>query len=500
MSNGAGQVPDHRPRTVTAHRIWRVLLRGLTALSAVFLVVTGTAGTSEAAPPGDDLIKVFVVQDPARTGGQPATLRSVAEATLGDPARAGEIFDLNRGLAQRDGGALGSPDDQLRPGWILRLPQDASGPGVRLARDPGAPGGAPAPADDAPRASAPPSSGPTPPPAAGDERTTVLTVPLAAALALFGVVLLALVTAGIVGRRTVVAGFAAAGRGLARLGEPARRRRLLANRRTVARRFATDTVSVRRAYDALGEFAATGREPETPVHALGVDDTGTTVWLSASDSAGAPWTAVDATRWRRPTPAPGATAIPTATATPTPTAGSGTVPLPVPDTACLVRAGADTDGRPVFVDLSRLDGVLSVTGEKPVARDVVRNLLAEIARTRPGTPVTVLRETPGTPPIAVPPGLRQLPHVAPPGVAAPAPARGTVRGAAARRPLRGLVVVAGTPGEREAAELAALCGPGGAGWTGLVCGETRDAHWRWYTDAEGRVDIPMLDLRLTVPA
>ncbi|MEV0476826.1 hypothetical protein AB0I50_44355, partial [Streptomyces prunicolor] len=76
---------------------------------------------------------------------------------------------------------------------------------------------------------------------------------------------------------------------------------------------------------------------------------------------------------------------------------------------------------------------------------------------------------------------------------------GTVRAGAARRPVRGLVVVAGTPGEREAAELAALCGPGGAGWTGLVYGEAEGAHWRWHTDADGHVDLPVLDVRLTVP-
>jgi hypothetical protein len=75
-----------------------------------------------------------------------------------------------------------------------------------------------------------------------------------------------------------------------------------------------------------------------------------------------------------------------------------------------------------------------------------------------------------------------------------------VRAAASRRPVRGLVVVAGTPGAREAAELAALCGPGGAGWTGLVYGEASDAHRRWYTNGDGHVDIPVLDLQLTVPA
>ncbi|WP_089105165.1 hypothetical protein [Streptomyces hyaluromycini] len=117
-----------------------------------------------------------------------------------------------------------------------------------------------------------------------------------------------------------------------------------------------------------------------------------------------------------------------------------------------------------------------MTGEKAVARDVAQNLLAEIARTRPGTPVTVLRGTADAPPLAVPPSLQHLPQVTPQAVTAPVPAQGTARGAASRRPVRGLVVVAGTPNGREAAELAALCGPGGAGWTGLVYGEAQDAH------------------------
>ena len=481
MSNGAGQVPDHRPRTVTAHRLRQVLRYALTALLAAFLAAAGAAGSAAAAPSGDDLIKVFVVQDPAQTGGQLATLQSIAAATLGDAARADEIFDLNRGLTQQDGSALSSPGDQLHPGWILRLPTDASGAGVQLARDTGGQSGA----------SAPPASGSSAPPGAGGGQSTMLTIPLAAAIALLGAILLALVTAGIVARRKVGAWFAAARRGLGRLGEPVRRRRLLTHRRATSRWFDADVDSVRRAYGALGEFTATHGESERPVHALSVDDAGTTVWLAASDTAVAPWTSVDSTRWRRPASAPGRQ----------PSADDGPAARAVVTTACLVRPGTDTDGRPVFVDLSRLDGVLSVTGEKLVARDVVQNLLAEIARTRPGTSVTVLRAAADAPPLAVPPGLRQVPQVAPAqAAAASVPVRGTVRGAASRRPLRGLVVVAGTPSGRQAAELAALCGPGGAGWTGLVYGEAQDAHWRWYTDGDGRVDIPVLDLKLTVPA
>lgn len=201
------------------------------------------------------------------------------------------------------------------------------------------------------------------------------------------------------------------------------------------------------------------------MHALSVDDADVTVWLSASDAAGAPWTNIDSTRWRRPSAAPGR---------PVPSDGGVTSPSDL-STACLVRAGTDADGRPLFVDLSRLDGVLSVTGEKAVARDVVQNLLAEIARTRPGTPVTVLRGTADAPPLAVPPSLQQLPQVTP-----------QIRRTGGR-----------PPSWQPCAVRAVRAGPG---WSGLVYGETQDAHWRWYTDGHGRVDIPVLDLKLVVPA
>jgi hypothetical protein len=450
----------------------------MAALLAACLMALGAAASASAAP-GDDLIKVFVVPDPAQTGGQLATLQSIATSTLGDASRAGEILGLNRGLAQKDGGTLNSAEDQLHPGWILRLPQDASGPDVQQARDTGSQNASSA-APSSGQQSAAPSTG----------QSTTFTFPLAAAVAVVGAVLLALITAGIVGRRRVRTAYAAVLRAVRRLGEPMRRRRRLTLRRATGRRFATDAESVRRAYGTLGEFAPGRQQPERPVHALRVDGSGVTVWLTASDTADAPWTNIDGTRWRRPAAAGGWLARDDA----------GLTSQASVTASCLVRAGTDIDGEPVFVDLSRLDGVLGVSGDQAVARDVVQNLLAEIARIRPNTPVTVLRGADGTLPLTVPTGLQQLPRGEAPAPAAPVAGRGTVRGGASRRPVRGLVVVAGTPGEREAAELAALCGPGGAGWTGLVYGEANGAHWRWHTDADGHVDIPVLDVRLTVPA
>lgn len=478
MTNGAGTRPEHGPATDS--RLPRTLLHALAALLAACLMALGGAASASAAPAADDLIKVFVVPDPTQTGGQLATLQSIATATLGDASRAGEILALNRGQAQKDGGALNSADDQLRPGWILRLPQDASGSDVQLARDTGSQN-SPSAAPSSGQQSAAPSAG----------KSAAFTFPLAAAIALLGAILLALITAGIVGRRKVRAAYAAVLRAAWRLGEPMRRRRQLALRRATGRRFATDADSVRRAYGVLGEFAPGRQQPERPVHALRVDGSGVTVWLTASDTVDAPWTNIDSTRWRRPAAAAGWLS---------PGGDSGPTSQESIAAACLVRAGTDADGEPVFVDLSRLDGVLSVSGDQTVARDVVQNLLAEIARTRPDTPVTVLRGSDSALPLAVPTELRQLPRVDAPAPVAPDAGRGTVRGGAARRPVRGLVVVAGTPGEREAAELAALCGPGGAGWTGLVYGEANGAHWRWHTDADGHVDLPVLDVRLTVPA
>jgi hypothetical protein len=168
--------------------------------------------------------------------------------------------------------------------------------------------------------------------------------------------------------------------------------------------------------------------------------------------------------------------------------------------ACLVRVGVDTEGEAVLYDLSWLDGVLSVTGDHAVARDVIQGLLNEVARIRPGTPVTVIHGSDGTTPLALPAGLESVDRVAWQGRSMPdslGGVLGTVRGAAMRRPVKGLVVMASTPTEYEAAELAALCG---AGWTGLVCGAVGGAHWRWQTDGDGVVEIPLLGVRLTVPA
>lgn len=53
------------------------------------------------------------------------TLWRIAEVRLGDPLRWREIYDLNLGRTQPDGGHL-AEDTMLQPGWVLVLPADAS--------------------------------------------------------------------------------------------------------------------------------------------------------------------------------------------------------------------------------------------------------------------------------------------------------------------------------------------------------------------------------------
>ena len=65
------------------------------------------------------------------------TLWEIAEERLGDGHRFDEVFDLNRGDFQPDGGALANPS-LIRPGWRLEIPSapQASAPPVVVPQDP----------------------------------------------------------------------------------------------------------------------------------------------------------------------------------------------------------------------------------------------------------------------------------------------------------------------------------------------------------------------------
>ena len=68
--------------------------------------------------------------------GETEYLYLIAERFLGDGERNPEIFELNEGRTQPDGGVLTDPE-VVEVGWVLQLPEDAEGEGLRHGPLPG---------------------------------------------------------------------------------------------------------------------------------------------------------------------------------------------------------------------------------------------------------------------------------------------------------------------------------------------------------------------------
>ena len=71
----------------------------------------------------------YTVQPP--NGRHHDTLWDIAERTLGDPLRYKELYQLNHERVQPDGRTLVDAD-LIYPGWVMRMPADASGPGLTV--------------------------------------------------------------------------------------------------------------------------------------------------------------------------------------------------------------------------------------------------------------------------------------------------------------------------------------------------------------------------------
>ncbi|MCI4061406.1 S8 family serine peptidase [Micromonospora sp. R77] len=136
--------------------ITRVAARVVLALT----VAVGTLGSGVAAAQADDQYVKYYTVAPAQ-GGAKENLTEIAGRVLGDGSRSVEIFNLNVGRPQPDGATL-IDGAKLNAGWLLVLPWDAVGAGVRYGVLPDkAPDVAvkPSPAAVQPSATAPPGSG-----------------------------------------------------------------------------------------------------------------------------------------------------------------------------------------------------------------------------------------------------------------------------------------------------------------------------------------------------
>lgn len=107
----------------------RLVLHGLLFAAAVAVCATATPAAAEPSPSSEAIQPYYVVGPPV--DGRREFLYDIAVKTLGDGNRYREIFDLNQGRVQPDGGRLTDVTD-VRPGWVLVLPPDAKGPMVRV--------------------------------------------------------------------------------------------------------------------------------------------------------------------------------------------------------------------------------------------------------------------------------------------------------------------------------------------------------------------------------
>lgn len=77
----------------------------------------------------EGVVKYYEVRPPQ--GRHYDSLWDIAERYLGSGLRYKEIYELNRGVLQPDGRRLVDAD-LIQPGWLMRLPGDANGPGIKV--------------------------------------------------------------------------------------------------------------------------------------------------------------------------------------------------------------------------------------------------------------------------------------------------------------------------------------------------------------------------------
>ncbi|WP_129789431.1 hypothetical protein [Promicromonospora panici] len=146
------------------HRTARALAAAVlsTASAATFVIASagpaaastlvGSHAVTDANQDGDgEQVKYYVLR--TKPNGEPEFLFDIAQRFLGDGNRYKEIFELNKGRTQPDGGVM-TDETSVLPGWVMQLPDDAEGEGIEVGVLPTGPADA-APSDAAPSDAAP---------------------------------------------------------------------------------------------------------------------------------------------------------------------------------------------------------------------------------------------------------------------------------------------------------------------------------------------------------
>ncbi|MGW2180222.1 hypothetical protein ACWCXX_19340 [Streptomyces sp. NPDC001732] len=445
----------------------------------------------------EELTKYYVVKSAQDNGGRQETLFEIARRTLGDGDRFEEILVLNSGRPLPDGSAFVSPD-QLVPDLALILPEDADGPGVQF-------GVLPETGADVTKESSRQSASPAPRTAPSRASGPFAGVGdrLKQPWLLGGIAGVAALTVLIVARRPLGRAARATGSGVARAARVLRprlpHRLALALRRrrrgALAKRLAADTrtpVVVRQALRELVPADPAKAERPVRVYSVLAEPTKLLASVSGAHTAPAPWTALEPNCWER-------------TGLPSVIEGdpSADPALALPH---LARIGVGERGAQVMVDLGQINGALSITGDLAVAQDTVAALVRGLLELPRQSTVVVSVD----PSAGALPGLNGLVRVrSVTDVQGKAPDEilnsaeelgiGLVRGAARTGEVTGFVVLQEAPTAEEARALADLSTPVGGGWTVLTVGDIPGAHWRWYAESDGSVDLGVLGIQAVVP-
>jgi Bacterial transcriptional activator domain/LysM domain len=431
-------------------------------------------------------VKIFYDVSPPK-GRHHDSLWDIAERYLGDGRRHKEIFALNAGRDQPDGRRLEQPR-LIRPGWVLVMPADAAGPGLRreqppaLAPLPGNGGGG---ALSEEHGATTDASGVHTGASTAGATVATESAPTGAQSPWRGALGASLVAAGLLAALRRTRGAAAVEPDLTGTEE--------------ALRLAADEAGAAfldRALRGLVVLSAGHDQamPEVYAACLGREQ----LILSLSpprEDAPAPWVSSDSGRaWTVTRGDAGGIEVP------------GDVLAPYPGLACF----GDQDAWRMLLDLESAPGVVSLGGDDVSARAVAASVAVELATNPWSDTVMVTMVGFGDALDGLAPGrlrhadtldgvladveerLARQSH----GAASDAVLRG--RG---QRPDRALwapefIVLSAPPSPQELSALAALTGDGRRTCGVLTVGDVPGARWRFVVSKNGLLDTGVLGLKL----